>query len=76
MRGGRGRRNMYYATGQPRWARYGGGMAPYGRPVPFADPGPEVEKESLARQADALQAELDFIKARLTELEDGPEAAR
>ncbi|MFA4973975.1 MAG: DUF5320 domain-containing protein [bacterium] len=61
--GGRGWRHMYYATGQPGWMRFGG------YPAPYAKPDPEAEKSFLKDQADALQAELDSIKKRLSEIE-------
>ena len=67
--GGRGRRNMFYATGQPGWMRFGGHAAPYGYPAPYQKPDPEMEKQALKRQADALQSELDFIQKRLSEIE-------
>lgn len=54
--GGRGRRNMYYATGLPGWARYG-------------EPDPDAQKQSLKNQANALQAHLDLVKKRLSDLE-------
>ncbi len=55
----RGWRNMFRATGLPGWMRSGGGTAP----------GPEIEKQALRDQADALQAELNRIKNRLGEIE-------
>ncbi|MBN1504693.1 MAG: DUF5320 domain-containing protein [Candidatus Eisenbacteria bacterium] len=80
--GGRGWRNMYYATGLPGWMRYGGyaGAYPYGSavPYPYAAPysklDPDVEKQALKNQADALQAELEMVKKRLDEIEAGTEA--
>jgi hypothetical protein len=65
----RGRRNMFYATGRPGWMRFGGYGAPYGYPVPYQKPDPEVEKQTLKSQAEALQAQLDFINKRLAEAE-------
>jgi ribosomal protein L15 len=62
--GGRGRRNWFYATGLPGWMRFGA----YG--VPYQKPDSEVEKAALKNQAEALQAELDLIKKRLSEIED------
>ena len=69
--GGRGWRNMYYATGLPGWMRFGGYATPYGYPEPYQKPDPKLEKEALKNQAEALQAELDFIKKRLAEIESG-----
>ena len=66
--GGRGWRHMFYATGVPGWARFGG----YSAPNPQIDP--ETEKQALKNQADALQSELDFIRKRLSEIETGTAA--
>lgn len=63
--GGRGWRNMYYATGLPGWARYGGYAAPYGEPDPL------TQKQALKNQAEALQAQLDLVKKRLSDIESG-----
>lgn len=68
--GGRGWRNMFYATGSPGWARFGG--AAY--PAAYPKPDPEWEKQALKSQAEALQAEMEEIKKRLSELEVAPEA--
>jgi hypothetical protein len=67
--GGRGWRNMFYATGLPGWMRFGGNAAPYGYPTPYQKPDPEMEKHALKNQAEALQSELDFIKKRMGEIE-------
>jgi hypothetical protein len=66
--GGRGWRHWFYATGLPGWMRFGA----YG--APYQSPDPETEKQALKSQADALQAELELIKKRLSELEAGAEA--
>jgi hypothetical protein len=67
--GGRGRRNCFYATGLPGWARFGGyGYA--GFPAPAMRPEPEMEKQALKAQADALEAELEMIKQRLSAIEE------
>lgn len=68
---GRGCRNMFYATGQPGWMRFRGYAAPYRYATPFQKPDPEMEKQALKNQADALQSELEFIKKRLSEIESG-----
>lgn len=65
--GCRGWRNMFYATGQPGWLRFSGPAAPYQKRDP------EIEKQALKNQAEALQSELEFIKKRLSEI--GTEAA-
>jgi Family of unknown function (DUF5320) len=68
--GGRGRRNMFHATGLPGWQRFGWNAASYMYPTPYArQPDPAMEKQALKSHADALQAELDAIKKRLTEIE-------
>lgn len=67
--GGRGWRHWFYATGLPGWMRSGGYAAPYGYAMPYQKPDPEVEKQALKNQADALQSELDLIKNRLGEME-------
>lgn len=69
--GGRGWRNMFYATGQPGWMRFGGYAAPYGYPVPYQAPNPEMEKQFLKGQVDALQAQMDAIRKRLADIETG-----
>lgn len=69
--GGRGRRNMFFATGLPGWRRFGGYDAPGAYPNPYETLDPEVQKEGLKRQASALQASLDYVKKRLTDLESG-----
>jgi hypothetical protein len=66
--GGRGWRHMFYATGLPGWARFGGYAAPVQKPDP------EMEKQELKNQAEALQSELDFIRKRLSEIETGTAA--
>lgn len=72
--GGRGRRNMYYATGLPGWMRFGG--MGYGRPWPVGAPAviPENETAALRAQADYLSGMLEQIQKRLSELEkENPE---
>ena len=79
--GGWGRRNWYYATGQPGWARAAQGMPAWGDPgaaaypPPYASgyqqptPDPEQEKQALRQQAEYLQQSLDEINERLEQLE-------
>jgi len=69
--GGRGWRNMFYATGQPGWMRFGGYAAPYGYPASYQAPSPEMEKQFLKGQVDDLQAEMDAIRKRLADIETG-----
>lgn len=65
---GYGSRHWFYTTGLPGWMRFGGYVAPYQKPDP------ELEKQALKNQAEALQSELDLIKKRLDELEAGATA--
>jgi hypothetical protein len=60
---------MFYATGLPGWMRSGGNAASYGYPTPHQKPDPNMEKQALKYQAEALQSDLDFIKKRLNEIE-------
>lgn len=66
--GGRGWRNMFYATGLPGWARFGGYGVPYATQA--GNPDPEQMRQFLRGQAEGLQSELDLIKKRLAELEE------
>lgn len=66
---GGGRRNMFYATGLPGWARCSGYAAPYGPPASYQKPDPAMEKQLLTKQAEALQSELEILKKRLAEVE-------
>lgn len=66
---GRGWRHWYYASGLPGWMRFGGYATSAGYPAPYAKSDPELEKQALKNQAEALQSELDFIKKRLAEVE-------
>lgn len=67
--GGRGRRNMFYATGLPGWMRSGAYLAFHGYPTA---PDPEMERQALKNQAETLQSELDHVRKRLAEMESGP----
>lgn len=60
--GGRGWRNMYYATGLPAWAR--GNVAPPPPPAPAA----EQEVADLKAQAARLAENLDAIQKRIEEI--------
>ena len=60
--GGRGRRNRFFATGQPGWQRFGGAAPNY-------YPDAECEKQSLKARAEAVQGEMEAIRRRLEELE-------
>ncbi len=63
--GGRGWRHWYYATGQPGWMRFDRYAAPYPKY------NPEIEKQELRNQLEALNSEIDFIKKRLSDIESG-----
>lgn len=66
--GGRGRRNRYYATGLPGWAR--AGYAPAWGAPPYAPPAMPQEQETamLKAQAEALSEQLEAINRRLEKL--------
>jgi hypothetical protein len=70
--GGRGWRHMYYATGQPGWARFGYAPA-WGVPPAYGPYAPQMtadqEMQMLKDQADLLKGQLDAISKRLEELE-------
>lgn len=72
--GRRGCRNMFYATGQTGWMRGGGYAGSYGPAAPLSNPDPELEKQALGRQAQALQSQLNWIRKRLGEMESGTES--
>lgn len=55
---GRGFRNMFFATGLPRWTRVEG-----------ADAQAPNDKQMLRAQADALQSQLDAVRKRMEALE-------
>jgi len=63
-RGGRGRRNQYYATGLTGWQRAAMGYPVFGQ-APAGFDGTEI----LRNQAELLKAELEDIQKRLALLE-------
>ena len=63
--GGFGRRNRFYATGQPGWARGGWNPAPG---MPAAYPNREQELELLEQQARYFNEALEDIKQRIEDL--------
>jgi len=68
--GGRGRRNMFYATGLTGWQRAAG--VQYGTPyaAPYATvPTKEQELEALKGQAEYFENAMGDIRKRLQELE-------
>ncbi len=69
--GARGYKGYHYGAGFPGWYRYNVNWPAWGgaEGYPFApDIEPGQEKELLERQADALQQQLDDIRARIDEL--------
>jgi hypothetical protein len=69
--GGRGHRNMYYATGLPGWARFGGASfaAPYEAQPYMPQPTSEQELGYLKDQAEYFQTALGDINKRIEKLE-------
>jgi hypothetical protein len=59
--GGWGRRNWYYATGLPFWARMAQGF--------FGAPAAGQERDALRQQSQQLQESLNAINRRIEELE-------
>jgi len=66
--GGWGRRNMYYATGLPGWARYGAVPREYAVPPVAPQWSAENEAAALKQEAEMLEASLNNIKQRLDQL--------
>jgi hypothetical protein len=65
--GGRGCRNIFYATGVPGWARANGA-------VPYGQNASKDEKLAMLKgQAADLKGELDAVLTRLSELESKDE---
>jgi hypothetical protein len=65
---GRGRRNMFFATGLPGWMRFRGGAAPNQYPRTDQKPDPEMETQVLQNKAKILREQLDSIENRLAEI--------
>jgi hypothetical protein len=63
--GGRGRRNMFYATGLPGYIRFGGAGAPIVNP----SINPEAARQELINRAEYMQKELETIRKRIDEIE-------
>lgn len=66
FRGGHGRRNMFHATGLPRWMRGGSGGVMPSAPVP------EQELSALKQQAEYFGKALEDFRDRIQELEAKP----
>jgi len=80
--GGWGRRNWFYATGTPGWARAARGMPAWGQPgwgfgplaAPYAAaPSAKDQAEGLKAQAEFLQQQLEDIRQAISELEQESE---
>jgi hypothetical protein len=66
-RGGRGRRNMFYATGLTGWQR--AAMAASPATAETASPAMDVGKQTLETKIEAMQSQLDAMKRRLAEMD-------
>jgi len=71
--GGRGWRNMFYATGLPGWARVGMGMGAAAMPTASASYGAagQQDLDVLKQQAQQMADALENIRRRISELESG-----
>ena len=72
---GRGWRNQFYATGRPRWARFGGGPGRgFGSwtPDPYymSPPTQQEESAALRQEAEWLKERLDAISKRIEEISE------
>jgi hypothetical protein len=68
--GGRGWRNMFYATGLPGWARVGMGAAGAALAAGvFRGMTQEQELDVLKQQADQAASVLESVRQRISELE-------
>jgi hypothetical protein len=74
--GGQGRRNWFYATGFPGWARaplgypaWGGPANPYTNPPFVPEITPEQELAGLKQQAEHVQNTLEEINKRIEKLQ-------
>jgi hypothetical protein len=72
--GGWGRRNMYWATGLPGWARFGPSFGPGAAAPGYGAGMSKVEEmEVLKQQAEYFKAGLEDIEKRLQTLESSDE---
>ena len=67
--GRRGRRNRFYATGQPGWVGVHRPVADYGGPIAPAQYDSQIERQALQHRADILRAELTAVEKRLSEID-------
>jgi len=70
--GGRGHRHWYYATGMPRWARFGTPGVPAWQDA-YRPPTAQQEAQALRDQSEWLKEQLGAIEQRLSELEQEAE---
>lgn len=63
-RGGRGRRNRFFATGLAGWMRGGMGFGPFGQTPPNA----EEELRQLKQEVDQLEKTLSGIHDRISRM--------
>jgi hypothetical protein len=67
--GGRGWRNMFYATGLPGWMRAGMGVPAFGGGLPAmpvaSAMGKEQQVEALKGEAESLEGQLDAVRKRI-----------
>jgi len=64
-RGGRGRRNRFFATGVSGWQYVAGNPIPGGMPFPTPSETPQNELDALKGQAQYLENGLKEIQARM-----------
>jgi len=65
-RGGRGRRNRFFATGLAGWMRRGMGFQPFGGAAPELHP--EENLQLLKQEADHLEKTLNGIRDRISRM--------
>jgi hypothetical protein len=66
--GGRGRRNMYYATGLTGWQRAAMGMQAFGGMGPVVAAPEEQQLADLEQQAQSLGRTLEQVNQRIADL--------
>ena len=67
-RGGRGRRNRFFATGVPGWQYFAGNPIPGVMPFPTPSEAPQNELDVLKGQAQYLENGLKELQARMEAL--------
>jgi hypothetical protein len=67
-RGGRGRRNRFFATGVPGWQSFAGNPIPGGMSFPAQPEAPQNELNVLKGQAQYLERGLKELQARMEAL--------